>query len=234
MARTKQNKKSAARVIKKAAGENVDEILEVGEGVEPVALQVVDDSEGVLPLEDWHEHVEGDREDVLEDVEVGGHETEAVAREKKETPSINGFTVGTRKGIGIKTYRVPGTTVALPVRAIIAPLLIGFAREFHQKVERLRKGWCWGYAARSIRGSKRPSFHWAGIAIDLNAPKHPLGRAGTFNAAQRKTINELIKKYGLRWGGNYRRRKDDMHFEVILPRAEAVALAKRIQKGGAK
>jgi hypothetical protein len=29
-------------------------------------------------------------------------------------------------------------------------------------------------------------------------------------------IQALAKKYGLRWGGDYKNRKDEMHFEVML------------------
>lgn len=143
--------------------------------------------------------------------------------------SINGFSVGTRDQIGVKTFKVPNTGVYLPVRAEIAPLLIGFADEFNRKVERLVVGWNWGYAYRPVVGTTSPSFHAAAIAIDLNAPLHPLGKAGTFNQTQRATINVLCKKYGLRWGGNYISRKDEMHFEVILGRSDALALVRRLQ-----
>lgn len=143
---------------------------------------------------------------------------------------INGFYGSSSpSATGIRSYRVPGTNTILPVKAEIAPLLIGFAKEFHQKVEPLHDGWSWGYAFRDVRGSSSPSFHSAGLAIDLNAPRHPLGRVGTFNSKQRATIHALAKKYGLRWGGDYTTRKDEMHFEVILPRAQALALVKRLQ-----
>ncbi len=146
--------------------------------------------------------------------------------------AINGFTVsGDRAAIGIRTYTVPGTTVALPVRAEVAPLLIGYATEYHRTVERLVPGWCWGYAYRAVRGGTTPSFHSAGIAIDLNAPKHPLGTApsASLTPAQIARIRLLCHKYGLRTGIDYVGRKDSMHVEVILPRAEALALVKRLQ-----
>ena len=60
------------------------------------------------------------------------------------------------------------------------------------------------------------SNHSSGTAIDLNAIKHPLGKSNTFNKDQRNMINLLITKYGLAWGGNYKKRKDDMHFEIAL------------------
>jgi hypothetical protein len=143
---------------------------------------------------------------------------------------INGFYGSSSpSATGIKSFRVGTTGVILPVKAEVAPLLIGFAKEFHTKVEPLHVGWCWGYAFRDVRGSSSPSFHSAGLAIDLNAPNHPLGRVGTFNARQRATINALCAKYGLRWGGNYTYRKDEMHFEVILNRTDALALVRRLQ-----
>lgn len=202
--------------------------------VDPVDLVEVDPSEAKEPPESWDEVAQLEGEDVLEGVEViqATQRTEEAAGGAKRGPSINGFPVGPAKRIGVKSYRVPGTTVALSVRASIAPLLIGFARDFHKQVEPLRKGTCWGHAHRKIRGSGKWSFHAAGIAIDLNAPKHPLGRSGTFSRSQRATINALIKKYGLRWGGNYKGRKDEMHFEVILPREQAEARAKQLQGRG--
>jgi hypothetical protein len=145
-------------------------------------------------------------------------------------PSINGFICGSAQAVGVKNFRVPGTDVTVPLRADVAPLTLGFAAEFHTKVERLRKGWCWGYAARSIRGpSTKPSFHWAAIAGDWNAPLHPLGKVNTFPAAKRPVIRALARKYGLRWGGDYRQRKDEMHTEVIVVRQEALKLVRRLQ-----
>lgn len=143
---------------------------------------------------------------------------------------VNGFSAfASPSRTGVKSFRVPGTLVVLPVKAEVAPLLIGFAKEFHQKVEPLKPGWNWGWAFRAVRGSSKPSFHSAGVAIDLNAPRHPLGRRGTFNRKQVAVINALCAKYGLRWGGNYRVRKDEMHFEVIIPRHQALNLVRRLQ-----
>lgn len=152
---------------------------------------------------------------------------------RRAMPSINGFTCGSSaRAIGVKSYKVPGTQVSLPVRSEVAPLLIGFAAEFHVTVEPLVRGWNWGYAYRNVRGASNPSFHAAGVAIDLNAPRHPLGRRGTFTPRQAAQIRALCKKYGLRWGGDYRVRKDEMHVEVILPRAQALARVQALRGGG--
>ena len=124
-----------------------------------------------------------------------------------------------RKSIGIKSYTVPGTKIKLACAEAVAPLLVNFAADFHALVEKIDKGTPddWGYAFRTIRGSDvHVSNHASGTAIDLNATKHPLGKRGTFTKAQEKTIRELCKKYGLRWGGDYQVRADEMHFEVVL------------------
>lgn len=124
-----------------------------------------------------------------------------------------------RKAIGITSHTVPGTKLKLACAEAAAPLLVNFAAEFHAQVEKIDKGTPddWGYAFRTIRGSDvHVSNHASGTAIDLNATKHPLGKRGTFTKAQEKTIRELCKKYGLRWGGDYQVRADEMHFEVIL------------------
>lgn len=143
--------------------------------------------------------------------------------------AINGFSICSSSTIG--AFKVPGTTRSLSVRREVAPLLIGFARDFHRLVEPITINPLddWGYNCRKVRGRVTPSFHSAGIAIDLNATRHPLGKVGTFNARQRATIRALCKKYGMRWGGDYRGRKDEMHFEVIVTRSAALALARRVQ-----
>jgi hypothetical protein len=41
-------------------------------------------------------------------------------------------------------------------------------------------------------------------------------------------IQALAKKYGLTWGGDYRGRKDEMHFEVSISKEKAIVLAKKL------
>ena len=119
--------------------------------------------------------------------------------------------------IGIQSYTVPGTNIKLRCAEAVAPLLIGFAGEFHALIEPINEGALddWGYAFRMVRGSTdRLSCHSSGTAIDLNATQHPLGAIGTFPADKVPMIRALAKKYGLAWGGDYRNRKDEMHFEI--------------------
>jgi hypothetical protein len=71
------------------------------------------------------------------------------------------------------------------------------------------------------RGSDKVlSNHSSGTAVDLNALKHPLGKSNTFTKDQTNTIQLLLVKYGLSWGGNYKRRKDEMHFEIAMNKAQ--------------
>ena len=121
--------------------------------------------------------------------------------------------------LGIKSYPVPGSTIKLRCAESVAPLLVGFAEEFHKLIEPIDHGALddWGYAFRMVRGSEDSlSNHSSGTAIDLNAASHRLGAVGTFEAGKVPMIRALAKKYGLRWGGDYQNRKDEMHFEVIL------------------
>ena len=138
----------------------------------------------------------------------------------RELTSPNGWPANEdRKAIGIESFVVPGTKIKLACAKAVAPLLVNFAKEFHKSVEPIDQGQLddWGYAFRMTRGSDRIlSNHSSGTAIDLNAIKHPLGKSNTFNKDQCNIICLLITKYGWAWGGNYKRRKDSMHFEIAL------------------
>jgi hypothetical protein len=83
-----------------------------------------------------------------------------------------------------------------------------------------------------VRGSTdRLSCHSSGTAIDLNATKHPLAAVGTFPADKVPMLRALAKKYGLTWGGDYRNRKDEMHFEVSVNPQKAAKIILKLNKG---
>jgi hypothetical protein len=129
--------------------------------------------------------------------------------------------------IKIKSYPVTGTDRKLRCAESVGPLLAAFASEFHKLIEPIDEGTFddWGYAFRMVRGSTdRLSCHSSGTAIDLNATKHPLGKAGTFPAEKVPMLRALAKKYGLKLGGDFKSRPDDMHFEVEVSAAKAKAL----------
>jgi hypothetical protein len=113
----------------------------------------------------------------------------------------------------------------------VGPLLAAFAAEFNKLIEPIDGGTLddWGYAFRMVRGSTdRLSCHSSGTAIDLNATKHPLGKVGTFPAEKVPMIRALAKKYGLKWGGDYVNRKDEMHFEIEVSPTKAKDLITKL------
>jgi len=133
--------------------------------------------------------------------------------------------------IGIKAYSVDGTARRLRCANSVGPLLAAFAAEFHDLIEPIDEGTFddWGYAYRMVRGDPtRLSCHSSGTAIDLNATKHPLGKYDTFAAEKVPMIRALAKKYGLKWGGDFKTRPDDMHFEISIGPAKAAELITKL------
>ena len=132
--------------------------------------------------------------------------------------------------IGIKSYKVESSHINLRCAEKVAPLLIGFAKEFNELIEPLDVGADdWGYCYRMVRGTTdKLSNHSSGTAIDLNASLHPLGKVGTFEAGKVPMIRALAKKYGLTWGGDYKNRKDEMHFEIALSPEKVRALITKL------
>lgn len=133
--------------------------------------------------------------------------------------------------IGIKAYKVEGTNLKLRCAERVEPLLLNFAKEFNELIEPLEGGALddWGYCYRMVRGTTdKLSNHSSGTAIDLNASKHPLGKVGTFEAGKVPMIRALAKKYGLTWGGDYKNRKDEMHFEIALSPEKVRALITKL------
>jgi hypothetical protein len=146
--------------------------------------------------------------------------------------SYNGYAASKDPAeINIKSYPVRGTDRKLRCASSVGPLLAAFAAEFHELIEPIDEGTFddWGYAFRMVRGSTdRLSCHSSGTAIDLNATKHPLGKYDTFPADKVPMIRALAKKYGLKWGGDFKSRPDDMHFEVNVTPAKAKELITKL------
>ena len=150
----------------------------------------------------------------------------------KELTSPNGWPASEdRKALVIESFVVPGTNIKLVCAKAVAPLLVNFAKEFHELVEPINQGQLddWGYAFRMTRGfDKVLSNHSSGTAIDLNALKHPLGKSNTFTKEQCNMITLLITKYGLAWGGHYKKRKDEMHFEIKIDKDQVKQKIKQL------
>ena len=71
-------------------------------------------------------------------------------------------------------------------------------------------GGCYNY--RPIRGSRNLSNHAFGAAIDIDPENNPLG-AKVGKMPQLAIV--AFKNQGFLWGGDYKGRKDWMHFEAV-------------------
>lgn len=139
-----------------------------------------------------------------------------------------------RAAIDVEPFEVDGVEFPGGVRAGAVATVLGYvAREFDARVEELREGWCWGHAYRDVTASSSGlSNHASGTAIDINAPRHPIGLRGTFTPAQRTEIHQIITETGhvVRWGGDYTGRVDEMHFEIDAGRSAVERAAARLSK----
>ena len=136
--------------------------------------------------------------------------------------------------IDIVSIPIKGTTVKVRCAKAVAPLIAGFCAEFHELIEPIDHGILddWGFNFRMVRGSTdKLSNHSSGTAVDLNATKHPLGKAGTFPSEKVPMIRAIAKKYGMMWGGDFRHRKDEMHFEITVSPAKAAELIGSLKLG---
>jgi hypothetical protein len=149
--------------------------------------------------------------------------------------SYNGWIASDKpESIHVKSYAIPGTKLKIRCAEAVSPLIVGFCKEFNELIEPLDGGQLddWGYAFRMVRGSTdRLSNHASATAIDLNATKHPLGKIGTFPAEKVPMIRALAKKYGLFWGGDYKNRPDEMHFEINISPKKVSELIKALGLG---
>ncbi len=85
-----------------------------------------------------------------------------------------------------------------------------------------------GCNVRYIAGTTTWSNHSWGLAIDLNAPANPYSytRITDFPVA---ATQALATRYGMRWGYNYSRKFDPMHFEYMGTPADARVLTAELE-----
>lgn len=90
----------------------------------------------------------------------------------------------------------------------------------------------WGYAERNVRGGGDISNHASATAVDINATRHVLGERGTFTEAQTTEIRAILAEVDnvVRWGGDYRGRADEMHFEINASVEEVTRVAERLRQ----
>ena len=151
--------------------------------------------------------------------------------------SQNGWPALSSNSSKLHKWQVPGTDRHFVLRNGSAGfILCHLILWFHEKVHKLNEAgsvWDeWAYAWRPIRGDEDDlSNHASGTAVDLNATRYPLGTM--LMAAWRRTkIRMRLKMYRncIRWGGDYRGRKDEMHFEINRSLELCEIVAKRLMK----
>jgi len=134
--------------------------------------------------------------------------------------------------IGIVTVKVPvkNGTASVQVSSKVAHIFEHLIKWFDDNIEPVKPGETGGYNYRPIRGYEDQgilSNHASGTAIDINSVAHFLGKENTFPPEQMKMLSAKAKALGLRWGGDYTGRKDEMHFEVDFSPNDKTAIANR-------
>lgn len=141
--------------------------------------------------------------------------------------SQNGWPVLQPTDPRLRTLTVPANNGAFTIRVRTGSA--GFLLALHalwlaEYVEKVKGPTLddWGHAVRTIRGyAAAITNHASGTAIDLNALRHVLGAVGTFRYLVRGVraqvrIRARLRRYRgcIRWGGDYLKRKDEMHWEI--------------------
>lgn len=132
--------------------------------------------------------------------------------------------------------RVPGMVDSRPyfplnVRVEVAPLFEELCRWL--VAERARHGrppltCSGGYNKRLVRGSTTTwSEHSWGLAGDFCVATNPMQR--TLRTDMPPGTSAKAKSLGMRWGGDYRGRKDPMHFEFMGTPADAARLVAQLR-----
>lgn len=109
-------------------------------------------------------------------------------------------------------------------------------QEYARRVETINPDWCWGHNDRFIGTSKTvKSNHASGTAWDLNAPLNPDGvpTSRVMTPRQIRECHELEAESGgvLRWGGDWERDPDAMHWEIQGTPVQAAVFARKIRTG---
>ena len=96
----------------------------------------------------------------------------------------------------------------------------------------LTPGWCWGFSYRENRNANNWSCHASATAADVDAPKHPNGKRGTWGSSAARIRSELLTYLEgvVQWGEDYTGTPDGMHFEIIKPAGDVARVAAKIDR----
>lgn len=144
--------------------------------------------------------------------------------------------------IGVKSFKIVGTTETIKLRADVAPLLLYWLHRFNTEVEPVQGKQLddWGYAYRANKNNPlHLSEHSAGTAVDANSTRHPNGMRGTFAPVQVARIHGILSAINrvdrvLEWGGDFQGTADEMHVDIVgtLAQVKAVIVRLHIQPDG--
>ena len=138
-----------------------------------------------------------------------------------------------RKVLGIVPLKVAGVDFPGGTRGgDVHWIFVWALTRWHKEVEPLKSPGCWGWSYRPNKNDPNSlSNHASATAVDINAPKHPNGKRGTYTTAQRAAIQRIVKASGgaLRSGEFYRSTVDGMHLEIVVSKTELAKQVKRLK-----
>ncbi|OLF17765.1 M15 family metallopeptidase [Actinophytocola xanthii] len=169
--------------------------------------------------------------------EIAGQNVQLAQATPTQTGPVsqNGWPVNPPRGV----RTIPGTNVRVNVAdGPAGDVLMHVLGQVHARVEDISLNSAagerddWGYAERNVRGSSAISNHASATAVDINATRHALGERGTFTPAQTAEIRAILAEVDnvVRWGGDYRGRADEMHFEIVGSVEEVTRVAERLRQ----
>lgn len=117
------------------------------------------------------------------------------------------------------TVKSPGGA-GFRVASEAAPQFQGLVNDLEAAGYKINPQTSGGFNDRFIAGTKTPSQHAYGLAVDVNWDKNP--RGGAAEEIPADLANKLATKWGLTWGGNWAgASRDPMHFEVAQKAPES-------------
>ena len=149
--------------------------------------------------------------------------TSTPAKEGNQYKAASGITVNDRpwnSGIPLVDLKTKGGK-SFQVAEALAPRFKGFVGDLEGTGYRIKEIGGWRKAG-SGGGSGPPDpdydkgryHHPYGASIDINPAQNPYRPDGKLITDFPSNINQIAKKWGLGWGGNWSSSKDTMHFSV--------------------
>lgn len=130
----------------------------------------------------------------------------------------------TRTGIGLSTISTASGLTA-DVNAKYASQFQSLVKDLEATGYNIKS--IGGYSHRNIAGTSKLSNHAYGNAIDINPMANPdTGRGGALITDMPTGVSEIASRNGFSWGGDWKSKKDAMHFEIAQSKSAGAALEK--------